>query len=248
MQDDTSGTLESSTTSLRRGSDSSYMSSINEDGSSLSRRGSLSKKGRVKKLGHQLKILSKRAIGRSTESLDSMEYADADDKHNAESMLDSSVMEHSKDFQREHKTMGEVVQDKLGLVKHAAQVVLHPRHGPQEKAAGIIPVTEHPYVDEEADLELIQAEKELKNATVAPFSKDEAAWEEREEKQERFDKLQHERQARQDAWMLGKHVDRVRTVPLRLIDYPIAGDFNEYDSDGDHVRWQWERYFGHVSV
>lgn len=230
----------------RRGSGSSIASSLVEDGS-IGRRGSLSKRQRAKAFGHNLKLQAKRALGRSTDDVGAAEHETEFDSTLDEGSTNGTVFAYTKDFQRGHKTIGDVVQDGLGLAKNAAKVVIHPMHHPKSKAAGALTAaTEHPFLSEEADHELLQAHDEMKKATPAPFSDNQQAWDELGEKREKFDKLQNDRQARQDAWVLGKHVDRVRVVPLRLIDYPKGSDFHEYDSDGEHVRWQWERYVGHV--
>lgn len=147
---------------------------------------------------------------------------------------------------KEHTAVGNAILNTVSLAKNAAQIVIHPQQHSKTKGAAKFTASENPYLEENADVKLLAAHDELERAKPVDDD-DSVGWDLFKEKKEEVEEIQHEREAARNAWITGKHVKRVRVVPTKFVDYPRTSQFREYGEDGRYVRWQWERYIGHVS-
>ncbi|KAI9676426.1 MAG: hypothetical protein M1817_000583 [Caeruleum heppii] len=145
---------------------------------------------------------------------------------------------------------GTLMEKTKGSLHAAAYAIAHPRQNAKSQAtkttAGQLSKAEHPYLTQKADLDFLRAHTELDEAELSPC----ATWEEREDrvegKRKLVDELEDRRQSLQVAWTTRRHVQRVRVVPKRHLEYPRRQAFVERDATGAYVRFQWENWIGHI--
>ncbi|KAI4226182.1 MAG: hypothetical protein L6R36_003363 [Xanthoria steineri] len=154
-------------------------------------------------------------------------------------------------------------QNKHGLtakvqtnLQTVAAAILHPKEEAKGKAtrstAGRLSRIERPYISKDMDIELLEAHDSLSRPQSAASS-DQIRPEQRPESldaglKEKVEELEAQRESLRVAHTLKRHVQRVRVVPKRHIDFPKDEDFVEQNDDGRHVGYDWLKWIGHVGI
>ncbi|KIV86436.1 hypothetical protein PV11_02048 [Exophiala sideris] len=157
----------------------------------------------------------------------------------------AKVLDNKSD--RLDKSVRETLKDG---VKDLKFVVAHPRRLARGKAinktAGIVGGTQHPALTAERDQELLDAHDALARAESDIGSDPEAA-DDIADAQARIQRVEEKKEDLQTAWILGRHVSRVRVVRPVLVDRPRRSQFTSITPTGER-RLQWERYIGHLAL
>ncbi|KEF54820.1 uncharacterized protein A1O9_09262 [Exophiala aquamarina CBS 119918] len=143
------------------------------------------------------------------------------------------------------KTTSESVTDGL---KDAKYLLSHPRRVMRSKATHVaaekIGSARHPIQILNRDEELIDAHDHLAQAAADGDSDSTLDGEEVNDACDRILQVENQRESLQTAWILGRHVNRVKAV--RSVSRPEQSDFTIIN-DGE-PRVQWERYLGKLAL
>lgn len=143
-----------------------------------------------------------------------------------------------------------------GKLRSIANAIKHPKESIKKKAtkktAAKLSSTQRPYISESADLDLLNAHNEACSAQEASSSQnvlsssdgqteryDEDYW-------RKFNEMKAHRESLHVAWTTSRHVNRVRVVPKRQIEYPDPKDYSERDGQGHLVSFDILKWLGHV--
>ncbi|KIW29708.1 uncharacterized protein PV07_05498 [Cladophialophora immunda] len=140
------------------------------------------------------------------------------------------------------KSASEAVRDDFKSVKY---LTTHPRRVMRSKATHIAAGKlgkRHPALTVDQDQELLDAHDALAQAVSSDLSDldSSAITSELDEAYDRVHKIEHQRESLQTAWILGRHVARVKVV--RPISRPDRSQFR------DGGRFEWERYLGYMAL
>ncbi len=201
-----------------------------------------SKRHRIKSLGHHMKSVPKRLLMR----LDVSERFDEqmeDDGTEIEGVTDNPAFNIGKVFKKQRHGTKLKTTD---VLHKAARLIVHPKQTAKSETALHMAPGEDPYLEEHADAELLEAHDDLEKAKL---NMDGTSGDESDchDEIKRIEELEKERSRKRAAWMTSKHVKVVRVVPPFLIGYPTKEKFRELDAQGTFVRFQWDRWLGHVS-
>ncbi|OAL38036.1 hypothetical protein AYO20_02488 [Fonsecaea nubica] len=141
---------------------------------------------------------------------------------------------------KEKKSTTEALHDGFKSVKYLST---HPRRVLRSKATHIAAGKlgkRHPTLTVDQDQELLDAHDALARAVSSePSDADTSAVpSELDEAHHRVHKIEHQRESLQTAWILGRHVSRVKVV--RPISRPERSQFRNGE------RFEWERYLGYM--
>lgn len=162
------------------------------------------------------------------------------------------------EFQRKdgHKSHGPVDRTLDGL-QSLATTILHPKRAVKTKsartAASQLSSIQRSQLSQKEDLELLEAHEALSQAesrgSSGSLTDDE---EEDEDKNGLVDGLQNKiveletrRESLRVAWTTS-HIDRVRVVSRRYLDFPSKEAFLERDTHGKIILYKWEKWLGYV--
>ena len=152
------------------------------------------------------------------------------------------------------KERGLVEQAKVA-VEVSAWSLAHPRQAAKAKAkrlaAGKLSSIQKPHALPKTGLELLDAHDALSISESPDSSRDNSPERERlnrdwNRKRARVARLEQQRDSMQVAWIT-RHTDRVRVVPKEHITVPDREFFIHRDSEGNFVRYRWEKWLGYVS-
>lgn len=152
---------------------------------------------------------------------------------------------HEKTSSDSKKSTHETISDSVKDLKH---LVLHPRQVARSQATRVtadkLASARHAPLTLDRDQELLDAHDNLARATSnASSSSDiDGVRSEVDDAHARVQELEEQRDSLQTAWILGRHVSRVKVV--RRIPRPDQSEFMTV-VDGEQ-RLQWERYLGHL--
>ena len=138
---------------------------------------------------------------------------------------------------------GEAIKEDL---KSAAYLAVHPRKAMRTTATRIAAEKlgrRHPLLTLERDQELVDAHDAFDRAVSSNASDTsdlEEAFSELDQAQTRVEKVERQRESLQTAWVLSRHVSRVKVV--RPNPRPAKSQFRSGD------RLEWERYLGHLAL
>ncbi|KIX98546.1 uncharacterized protein Z520_05847 [Fonsecaea multimorphosa CBS 102226] len=140
------------------------------------------------------------------------------------------------------RSTGEAVRDDLKSVKYLAT---HPRRVMRSKAAHVAAGKlgkRHPALTVDHNKELLDAHDALAQAVSSDYSEADtsAVASELDEAHNRVRKIEQQRESLQTAWILGRHVSRVKAV--RPISRPDRSQFRNGE------RFEWERYLGYMAL
>lgn len=132
--------------------------------------------------------------------------------------------------------------------------VVHPKESLKSKAAkttaGKLSNAERPYLSQEADIDFLNAHKDLDRAYLTrPSRKGTSDGEEdplTNDCKGKVQEMEAHRESLRVAWMTSRHVSRVRVVPKRLIKFPSPSYFTKGDISGHLFRAEFLKWLGHV--
>lgn len=128
-----------------------------------------------------------------------------------------------------------------------AHYILHPQEKARKKAAQNFQPTQHPFLTSKADRELLDAHEDLRKEGLDDEDADtNTDPEEIDKRIAKVNKLESERADMRDAWITSRHVQRARISRTGLVAFPNGKDYRVLDEQGNFLRFQWERYLGHV--
>lgn len=196
-----------------------------------------SKRERVKHLGKTLKDGPKKTLKRFTLINHDDDPMDADDAE-IPGITDNPSFNVGR-LADDQQT--DTARSKLHSIGRA---IVHPRQAAKQRAALQFEPSKHPHLSPEADQELIEAHEDLHSITQVTLSDVDDA--NVDAKADRLIRLQHDRQAEQDAWITARHVKRARVARTGLVQFPRGPYYRVVDEEGHFVRFDWARYVGHL--
>lgn len=156
--------------------------------------------------------------------------------------------------EQQHTTTHEPAKKTLKNLQSAATAVIHPIESIKKKAtkitAGKLSNSERPYLSRNADLDFLNAHKELDQAYSLLSSQHKNPEHEEDETthdcRSKVVGMEAQRESLRVAWITSKHISRVRVVPKRHIKYPNTAEFYLKDSNGSLQRFEWLKWLGYV--
>ena len=142
-----------------------------------------------------------------------------------------------------NRPVGEAIRDDL---KSAAYITMHPRRVMRSKATHIAAEKlgkRHPLLTLDRDQELLDAHDAFSRAASSNTSDTsdlEDAIPELDKAQSRVQQVEEHRESLQTAWILSRHVSRIKVV--RPLPRPLKSQFGRED------RFEWERYLGSLAL
>lgn len=138
-------------------------------------------------------------------------------------------------------------------LRSIVNAIKHPKDSIKKKATKTIAAklssTQRPYISESADLDLLSAHNEACSAQASSQNVssgdgqtdtyDEDYW-------RKFNEMKAHRDSLHVAWTTSRHVNRVRVVPKRQIEYPDPKEYSERDAHGHLVSFDILKWLGHV--
>lgn len=132
--------------------------------------------------------------------------------------------------------------------------VVHPKESLKNKAAkttaGKLSNAERPYLSQEADIDFLNAHKDLDRAYLTRPSRQGTSDGEEDlmtnDCKGKVQEMEAHRESLRVAWMTSRHVSRVRVVPRRLIKFPSPSYFITGDISGHLIRTDFLKWLGHV--
>lgn len=157
------------------------------------------------------------------------------------------------DKKQEKPDQPSVSSNASGKLRSIAKAIKHPKDSIMKKAtkttAAKLSSTQRPYISESADLDLLSAHNEACSAQASSQNVssgdgqtdtyDEDYW-------RKFNEMKAHRESLHVAWTTSRHVNRVRVVPKRQIEYPDPKDYSERDAQGHLVSFDILKWLGHV--
>lgn len=147
----------------------------------------------------------------------------------------------SKPDRTTRESMSDGLKDFKYLVSHPKRVM---RSKATRTAAEKIGSTRHPFQAQNRDRELIDAHDNLAHLATNDGSGSEAGEHEVNDACDRILEVENKRESIQTAWILGRHVNRVRAV--HPFPRPKWSDFAVEENGKPRV--QWERYLGKLAL
>ncbi|EXJ60441.1 hypothetical protein A1O7_04593 [Cladophialophora yegresii CBS 114405] len=168
----------------------------------------------------------------------------ADDEEDifADAAFDSAQALKQASEKRQRST-GEAIRDDL---KSAKYLVIHPRRIMRSKATHVASEKlgrQHPLLTLDQDQDLLEAHDAFSQAVssnASDTSDIENVISELDEAHGRVQKVEEQRESLQTAWILSRHVSRVKVV--RPVSRPVKSQFKKGD------RFEWERYLGYMAL
>lgn len=154
---------------------------------------------------------------------------------------------------QQHTTTDEPTRQGLGGLQSATTAVIHPIKSIKKKAtkitAGKLSNAERPYLSQNADLDLLNAHKDMDQAYSSLSSRHDNLEDEGDEVahncRSKVAEIEAHRESLRVAWMTSKHISRVRVVPKRHIQYPDMAKF--YVKGGNESpKFDWLKWIGYV--
>lgn len=200
-----------------------------------------SKRERFRRLGRKTRSATKKAL-RIDDSKSGIE-------HNQNGVLeeieDNPAFNPDKVFGPQRMDIGSTLDKVAGGLHVAGSAVLHPKLYAKRKAATKLATAEQPYLSLEADRALLNAYDELGRAqsSISDTSEDEESV---QRLQKVVDDIEAHRESMRVSWTTSRFVHRVRVMPEPAVRFPKIEDFREVDQGGNLVRFQWEKWIGHL--
>lgn len=153
-------------------------------------------------------------------------------------------------------SVGGFAEKALGTVQKVADTIPNPQKSFKstvtKSTAGKLSQAHRPFLSKKTDAELLQARIDLEGPESSSSSRHYASDDERDRvegsRRERVEELEAHRESLRVAWTTSRHIDRVRVVPKRHIDFPDRQAFVKKDAGHNVVRYDWGKWLGHVSA
>lgn len=135
-----------------------------------------------------------------------------------------------------------------------AATILHPKQSMKNKAtkvaAGKLSSAERPYLSRNADLEFLNAHKEMNQAGSSESSLFNKSADEANatvhDYRSKVAELEAHRESLRVAWMTSRHMNRVQVISKPRILYPDTVKFYANHGNGSHHKFDWLNWLGHV--
>lgn len=186
---------------------------------------SVSKRERVKNLGHEAKTRAKRFLRKRRLSPEEVEAEEDEDHDNPYvDIQGNAAFEPGRPIKNNRITVGGTTDRTIGGVYAAAKAVLHPGTAIKRKAATKIAVQDRPYLSQNADLEYLEAQDNLARAmsSCENNSGDDERLERHRDKVQELDDL---RESKKVAWITSRHVERAVVVVRRELPPPNKEEY-----------------------
>lgn len=235
------------------------MDSIDErnpsDYGSTSRVGFMSRRKRLHSLTNRTKTKAKALLklekhhGRDDEG-------HGRDESVSEQIDDNPAFNPSKAVKKDPAGTGGAGSKASGALHTMVENLAHPIDTIKSKAtrttAGLLSEAERPKPSQESDANLLQAHIDLNQVQASSSSRLDLNTPGQDplenELRQKVEDMEAHRQSLRVAWITSRHVDRVRVVPKRHVDFPNDEAFVERDIHGEVVRYEWLKWLGYVSV
>ncbi|KAK4696995.1 hypothetical protein P7C71_g1006, partial [Lecanoromycetidae sp. Uapishka_2] len=150
---------------------------------------------------------------------------------------------------------GKKAERALGNVQALGKTIIHPidgiKRGATRTTAGQLSKVDRPYLSRKADLDLLEAHDNLKQAESTCSSQQGTTDDEQGElagvldsHRDRIKEMEAHRESLKAAWTTSRHVRRVRVVPKRHMKFPDNEHFEERDDHGQVLRFDWFKWLG----
>ena len=214
------------------------------------------KKNGLRNLTTQTKAKTKRLL-----NVDSVSYlkneSGFEDQEALHSIRDDPAFNPSKlASQRTFPTRGKT-EKTIDILQSIGTSVIHPKRTVITKikktTAGNLSTVQRPHLSQKADLEFLEAHENLSRAQSTSSSRQTTSGDEDEEWEDpatakyrdKVVQLEAHRESLRVAWTTD-HIERVRVVPKRHIEFPEPESFIERDEKGSQTRYKWEKWLGYV--
>ncbi|TKA72586.1 hypothetical protein B0A49_03439 [Cryomyces minteri] len=206
-----------------------------------------SKRERIKSIGHKTKWKAKHLL-HIDDTKERVNLQNAEQYGALGNIEDNPAFNPSRLLKKKRLSVGGTADKAVGVIRTAAQTIVHPKGAIKNKAANTLAASEHPYLSQQADMDFLKAHEELHNARSSTGDSPEDDDENVNKCKSVVDDLEGHRESMRVAWTTSRYIERVRVVPKEHISFPQRESFREYDMYGNFVRFQWEKYLGHLLI
>lgn len=205
----------------------------------------MSKRERVKNLGHEAKTRAKKFLRKrriSPEEVDAEENENFDNPY--VDIQDNPAFQPAELISNQRITVGGTKDRALASIATAGKALLHPGHAIKRKAATKVAVQDQPYMSQNADLEYLNAHDNVARArSSCENSSGGDILGDNERLQHRLDRVQELedlRESRKVAWITSRHIERAVVVQKRELPTPRKEDYYLVDekTGNRHLDWQ----------
>ena len=162
----------------------------------------------------------------------------------------------SKAVKKDRASAGGAGGKALETLQTVVETLAHPIDTVKSKAtratAGQLSEVERPKPSQESDAKLLQAQLDLSQVQSSSSSRLDSHGNEQhrleDELRQKVEDIEAHRHSLRVAWVTSRHVDRVRVVPTRYIDFPNGEAYRERDLQGNVIRYEWIKWLGCVSL
>lgn len=202
------------------------------------------KRKKLKALTSKTKAKTKKLL-RIEQRESTGEGSDSEDHGVLQNIARDPAFSHNKLYKQKRWNDGGTAYRPLGALESIATTVVHPKRAIKSKAtrttAGQLSKAERPFISKKADLEFLQAHDRLSHAESSRSSRQVTSDSEVDDVttgyREKIKEMQEHRESLRAAWTTSRHVQRVRVVPKRHMEYPDRKFFTRKDSEGEHFDW-----------
>lgn len=162
----------------------------------------------------------------------------------------------SKAVKKDRTSIGGATGKASATLNTVVEAIAHPIDAVKSKTtrttAGMLSEAERPKPSQDSDANLLQAQIDLNQVQASSSSRLDLNAPEQDslenELRQKVEDIEAQRQGLRVAWITSRHVDRVRVVPKRYVDYPNSEAFVERDIHGAVLRYEWLKWLGYVSI
>ncbi|MCJ1471138.1 hypothetical protein MMC07_009786 [Pseudocyphellaria aurata] len=139
-------------------------------------------------------------------------------------------------------------------LRSVAAAVVHPKDSLKNKAtkatASKLSKTQRPYLSQEADLDFLNTHDELNRAQSTRLSMQGTSDGEMDsltnDRKSKVAEMEEHRESLRVAWITSRHVNRVRVIPKRHVEFPSPKIFETGDNQGRPERFEMLNWLGHI--
>lgn len=223
--------------------DSAIYASNNNSSPTSSPDTTKSKRQRVKEIGHEAKVKTKRLLSRH-HAPEHVQAEDDDGEYDDpyENIQDNPAFDPSQLVSKKKWTVEATADRALGSIVAGAKAIAHPTDAAKRKAASKVAVEDRPYLSREADLEFLNAHADLDTAK-SHDNPGSSNTEEVRQGKDNVEALEELRRSRKVAWTTSHHMRRLLVVPKREIDTPKKDQFRVRDERSGREKFDWQSYY-----
>ena len=202
------------------------------------------KRKKLKALTSKTKAKTKKLL-RIDERESTGEGSDSEDHGPLQNIARDPAFSHNELYKQKRWHDRGTAYRPLGALESIATTVVHPKRAIKSKVtrttAGQLSKAERPFISKKADLEFLEAHDRLSHAESSRPSRQVTSDSEIDDVttgyREKIKEMKEHRESLRAAWTTSRHVQRVRVVPKRHMEYPDRKFFTRQDSEGEHFDW-----------